>query len=386
MKIGENNKDISEKLFESKLSDEKLHPNYKYIANEKEPYLREVLKEWANGFVDRDKKFVTEFQTTFNSSFWELYLFAVLKQLELKVNLEYDRPDFVIEGENGFCIEATIASNAKGMTPEWDKTYSEEELNEWTVEKVVENATLRLANAFIGKSQKFKNSYQKLEQTKHKPFVIAIAPFDSPYFFYQNLEPIIKVLYGFDRYIAVDWDEYNRDIFDSVFIDEIDKNNGAKVPLGYFTNPSHSHVSAVIFSNAATVSKARALSEDPRITIVSSQRYNDHGTQPTIEHKEKSQYKEDLLDGLVVFHNPFADIPFNVEKFNHNSLGHYNFDVENKEFISNLPHGFLFQRRASVRNTPHFSKNQVKKYREHIIRQLRLGDLVPDVNFPKFHE
>ena len=71
---GENMEDISEKLFVSILSSEKLHPNFKYLAQEKEPCLREVLKEWANGFVDRDKKFVTEFQTTFNSSIWELYL------------------------------------------------------------------------------------------------------------------------------------------------------------------------------------------------------------------------------------------------------------------------------------------------------------------------
>jgi hypothetical protein len=378
--------DISEKLFVTTMSSTKLHPNFKYIAKEKEPYLREVLKGWAQSFIDRDKKFITEFQTTFNSSFWELYLFAVLKKLGLKVNLEFDRPDFVIEGEKGFCIEATIASNAEGTTPEWEKSFSEEEFNEWTVEKVVNNATIRLANAFVSKSQKYLKSYQKLDQTKDRPFVIAIAPFDSPYFFIQNHQPIIRVLYGFDRFIAIDWDGYNRDLFDSVFIEEIDKSNGSKVPLGYFTNPNHSHVSAVIFSNVATASKARVLSNDPRVTIVSYQKYNDYGTQPTIEHKEKSQYKEDLLDGLIVFHNPYADIPFNVEEFYHECIGHYDFDVEKKEFISDIPHGFLYQRQVRVMNAPHFSKNQLKKYRETIIRQLRLGDLVPEVNFPKFHE
>lgn len=39
------------------------------------------------GFEDRDGKFVKEFQTTFNSSFWELYLFACLRDgLSCKVD------------------------------------------------------------------------------------------------------------------------------------------------------------------------------------------------------------------------------------------------------------------------------------------------------------
>lgn len=378
--------DISEKLFVTLVSSTKLHPNFKYIAKENEHYLREVLKGWAQGFKDRDNKFITEFQTTFNSSFWELYLFAVLKNLGLQVNMGFDRPDFVIEGEKGFCIEATIASNAKGATPEWEKTFSEEEFNEWTAEKVVNNATIRLANSFVSKSQKYLNSYQKLDQTKDRPFVIALAPFDSPYFFIQNHQPIIRVLYGFDRFIAIDWDEYNRELFDSIFIEEIDKSNGSKVPLGYFTNPNHSHVSAVIFSNVATASKARVLSNDPRVSIISYQKYNDYGTQSIIEHKEKSQYKEDLLDGLIVFHNPYADIPFNVEEFYHDCVGHYNFDVEKNEFIPDIPHGYLYQRLVRVMNAPHLSKKQLKKFRENVIRQLRLGDLVQKSNFPKVHK
>lgn len=378
--------DVSGKLFSTNLGSEKLHPNFKYILREKEPYLREVLQGWGKGFIDRDKKFVNEFQTTFNSSFWELYLFAVLKDLGLNVNFNFDRPDFVIDGENGFCIEATIASNAKDMTPEWERTYSDEQIEEWKVEKIVENATLRLANAFVNKSNMYLKSYEKLEHVKNKPYVIAIAPFDSPYFFLQNHQPIIRVLYGFDRYIAVDWDEHTRDLLDSVFIDNVQKNNGSTVPLGYFTNPNHSHVSAVIFSNVATVSKARVISKDPRVAVVSYRKYNDFETQPTIGLKEKSQYQEDLLDGLVVFHNPYADIPFNIEEFLDKRIGHYDFDIENKDFISDIPHGLLFQRQIQIYNTSGYSKNQLKKFRESTIRKIRLGELGPKVEYPILHK
>jgi hypothetical protein len=71
--------------------------------------VREVVSGWADGFADRDGKFVEEFQMTYNSSFWELYLFAVLKHLGIKVDFSYEAPDFVAAA-HPFAIEAAIAS------------------------------------------------------------------------------------------------------------------------------------------------------------------------------------------------------------------------------------------------------------------------------------
>ncbi|PEF41607.1 hypothetical protein CON84_00565 [Bacillus sp. AFS094228] len=374
-------KDIKDLLFNKIYPDHKLNPNFRNIADEELPFSRDLLKQWAEGFVDRDHKFVKEFQTTFNSSFWELYLFAVLKELGFIVNFSYDRPDFVVEGDNGFLIEATIASHAKDETPEWQKNYSEDELNEWTKEKIVDNATLRLANAFIGKSRKYTDSYKKLPYVQGKPYIIAIAPFDSPYFFLQNHQAIQGVLYGFDRFIAIDWDHQTRDILDKVFLEEIEKKTGSKVPLGYFTNPEHSHVSAVIFNNAATFSKVRLISEEPRITLVQYRRYNDYGTQSLEGVVEKSVFNEHLLDGIVVYHNPYAEIPFNIEEFLHPVIGHYGFDVEEKEFISDIPHGHLFHRQISVMNIPGATPEQLRQIRVELTKENKLND----TSFPKLH-
>jgi len=52
----------------------KLHKNFLNVIGEPEDYARNVLLNWAEGFIDRDGKFLKEFQTSFNSSFWELYL------------------------------------------------------------------------------------------------------------------------------------------------------------------------------------------------------------------------------------------------------------------------------------------------------------------------
>ena len=62
---------------------------------------RSVIESWAEGFVDRDKKFVKEFQTRFNPCFWELYIFACLKELELAADFAHTSPDFVVA--DGFC-------------------------------------------------------------------------------------------------------------------------------------------------------------------------------------------------------------------------------------------------------------------------------------------
>lgn len=60
-------------LFEDLVPDNEQHPNYKNTKNDQ--YLIYELNKWADKlFVERDgkKKFIKEFQTEFNSCFWEL--------------------------------------------------------------------------------------------------------------------------------------------------------------------------------------------------------------------------------------------------------------------------------------------------------------------------
>jgi len=63
-------------LFESVVPTTRQHPNFQNLLRVANGFTLDVLTDWARGFVDRDGKFVTEFQTTFNSSFWELYASA----------------------------------------------------------------------------------------------------------------------------------------------------------------------------------------------------------------------------------------------------------------------------------------------------------------------
>jgi len=68
-------------LFEGTVPDDQQHPNFRGIKDAAVYHAEHrVLLAWAQAFIDRDHKFVKEFQTSFNSSFWELYIHAVLKE------------------------------------------------------------------------------------------------------------------------------------------------------------------------------------------------------------------------------------------------------------------------------------------------------------------
>ena len=185
-------------LFTPVVPPEALHPNFRSLADKHSAADRAVLAQWADGFKDRDGKFVREFQTTFNSGFWELYIFACCKELGFRVNLALTSPDFVVDNfQNEFCIEAAIASNAIGESAEWERNLKQK--TEPDPERVLDTAVVRLSNAIDAKYKKYQTSYQNLPHVKKRPFILAIGPFEQPYFWAHNDHAIRQVLYAYDR-------------------------------------------------------------------------------------------------------------------------------------------------------------------------------------------
>src|SRR6266852_5824790 len=108
-------------LFMPIVSEELQHPTFRSICGQQNGYNWDVLNEWARSFKDRDGKFVNEFQRTFDTCFWELYDFAVLKHYRLSVDFSHPAPDFLVLDHGGFNVEATVALHAKDATPEYRK-------------------------------------------------------------------------------------------------------------------------------------------------------------------------------------------------------------------------------------------------------------------------
>lgn len=298
-------------LFTPLVPAEALHPNFRRLADKQSAADRAVLAQWADGFEDRDGKFVREFQTTFNSGFWELYLFACCKELDFSVNLAATSPDFVVDNfQNEFCIEAAIASNAIGESAEWERDLTNN--TKPNTERILDTAVIRLSNAIDSKYKKYQSAYKNLPHVKKRPFVLAIGPFEQPYFWAHNDHAIRQVLYAYDR-IGPSGEH--------LFRQSIAKPSGATIKLGVFTSDKMPEISAILFSNTATMSKVHALNQDMEaLTYFSALYFNQHGPQPILRNFSKKDYRESLLDGLYVFHNPHAKwrVPFLY--FNHDDI------------------------------------------------------------------
>ncbi len=327
-------------LFKPIVEDIHQHPNFRNLLRLGNGFTLDVLNDWARGFSDRDEKFVEEFQTTFNYSFWELYLFAVLKMYGMSVDFSKVRPDFCVPGAN-LNIEATIASNAQDAEPEHVrlKKTPPPDLNAFNFQTMI-----RLSNSLIAKHRKYLDSYAELDHVRDKAYVVAVTNFDQPFSFMACQRPIEAVLYGYyvdeKRYIATGGREGRLRGED---LARVFKDNGSPVDLGLFTNPAYKEISAVIFSGCANMGKARALSSDPSRDIVfTALRLNPTSGQPHVIIQPKQQYQENLLDGLRVYHNSFALRPLDPALFRNRSVFQWYFQG-GKEIVEQHEGQLLFR-------------------------------------------
>ncbi|WP_152051810.1 hypothetical protein [Tautonia marina] len=326
--------------------EDRQHPNFRMLTSiELSGPERAVLQGWADGFRDRDGKFAKEFQTTYNSSFWELYLFAAFRELGCDVDQSHSSPDFVLRTPVGEIVaEATIASHAEGYAPEWERPDPEARLDV-NREELITLATIRLANAVTSKHRKYFASYATLPHVAGKPYVICVAPFEQPFFFMQNDLALRRVLYGFDQHIFIDDKGTGaRLVLGVATRDSVTKDNGSQVPLGLFTRPGMEDVSAVIFSNTATFTKVQALaSEGSYPVIFLASRYNAAGIEPHLIRLPRPHYQETLLDGLHVCLNPFATRPLDPGWLLERGAALHTYDPATKEYSGLGPDGFLIQ-------------------------------------------
>jgi len=110
-------------LFTPMIFEKDFHPNFKSILQNSSQDQMKTLIAWSEGFPDRDNKFIKEFQSTFNSSFWELYLYRVFREYQFAFNWDHMSPDFNLsfEGKN-FIVEATTANKGNDeRVNEWEK-------------------------------------------------------------------------------------------------------------------------------------------------------------------------------------------------------------------------------------------------------------------------
>lgn len=332
----------------------------------------EVIRGWADGFLDRDGKFVREFQTTFNSSFWELYLHACFKELGCTVNFSHPTPDFFVDSPYGdFIAEATTANHPQGFRPEWDRDLQLPK--ETSMEELLRLSIIRLSNAIAAKHKKYISKYSKLPHVQNKPFVICVAPFEQPLFYLQDSLAIVQLLYAYGGALV----RLGSQEGEVIVIGEAQKLQVQKSPgvykLGLFTNPNMAEVSAVIFNNRATISKVRALAREGNYPVLFSgsrfvQSEHETGAQRFVTFRP--DYRETVLDGLHILINPFAKNPLDLRMFDDREVAFHTFDSETNSYISEIPDGFLLQRICQSITSEDFSQEFKQSINEQSYQEL----------------
>lgn len=287
------------------------------------PGERQILECWAEGFNDRDGKFVNEFQSTFHSSFFELYLFALLKTQAMTVDLTRSRPDFLVTAPSKMVIEAVTANIKQDGRPEDEREFDDiismfsppwliANFDEQLAESIV-----RYSNALCGKAQKYHKSYSQLQWVEaDAPYVIAMGSFSNINYGREYHYGIIALLFGviFDAKNC----RYKK-------ISSIKKlGTDSSIDINLFAKAEFRHVSAVIFTCTLTLGKLTAMSiseGNPSMNLVTLIRQDYE--EPFFKLQEISMdSKEDLFDGLFVLHNPNATNPLSDSAFAETSAIH----------------------------------------------------------------
>lgn len=375
-------------LFTPRFNEEKLHPYFlRLITEEQYRPVRNVLTEWSEGLELRKGemiKFIDEFQLSFNSSMWELYLNKAFKELGFKIDYSKESPDFCLISKKGQIVnvEAVTTNNARNK----DKTYYESDVvgdsSKLEMKEFLDESTIKLLGSmrdkrklYIGEDSK-KHPYSSHRHVKSNPFVIAVAPFDNHLSFTQNNMAINRVLFGVEPPRQNSYGEFIQDKAKYV-----EKKNGTKLELGLFTNDSYKEISAVIFSTTGMFGKA--IVESQIDAMIRATKYREFSLKKFKANKRKnklglaekslssthqiysfrhlvngiiggsdmhfchvSEWTECHVDGLHIYYNPFAEIPLNKNLFNTLQITQNSFDVKNKQSVQVHHDGCLVSRQV----------------------------------------
>lgn len=300
---------------------------------------REVLRHWAQGFEDRDGKFVQEFQLSFESSFWELYLHAALRSWGLRPDMSIHSPDFVVQRPKHLVMEAAIAAPPAGGPPAFGRGAPPvpEDFSAFNA-----GAVVRLCNSFDAKVRRYRSYYATLPHVQDAPFVIALGAFDRPLAHLAASRPIMAALYGL--YHDEEATAQDADTVTSYNVVSAAKSESVDIPVGLFCTDAYAEVSAVVYSALATWGKVRALADNSEALTWYRTFHPQEGTLlPRVELRRKCDYQEDVMDGLWVLHNPFARHPVPAGMLSHTRVAEVRV-ADDGELKITAPDDFLLVR------------------------------------------
>jgi len=267
-----------------------------------------------------DDNFMADLQTNnFNSRLFELYLLAAFREQDIVVTQPFPSPDFYLE-RNGhsFWVEAVTANPEvpypQGLTP---PVLAPEDRGDRLLGEPAE----RFAKTLRSKLQR---EYEKAPHVVGQPLALAIADYHAPGSMVWSREALPSYLYGFHAQVG----EGPAGKF--AYGTPVSTLRGRHaIPAGLFRDPSMAHLSAVIFTNAATLGKFNRMGflagyRPPGLSMIRDMIIFDR-TPGALEPKTarldvlSDEYAalwpggEAWCQEMEVWHNPVAAVPIDFE-------------------------------------------------------------------------
>ncbi len=304
-------------IFKQVVSDERLHSHFRTLRDtEGHSPAKGIIQETAYAFVDLDGNFIEQFQSGgFNARLWELFMFAYLHEELFAFGEKTSFPDYeCIKGDYPTYIECVTVNPSPGFDIDWSpKSASQIEMLS------ADYLPIKFGSPLF---TKLKRKYWEEPHVKDNPLVFAIHDFhkdDSMVWSGQALGPY---LYGKRWKAILDGHGRLRTVAETI---NTHTWNDKTIPSGFFFQPDAENVSAVLFSNSATISKFNRMGKlagfgNTNIRMIrqgTCYNHDPNATAPLPFSVEviPGKYKESWGQGLDMFHNPRAKHPVDPELF-----------------------------------------------------------------------
>lgn len=301
-------------LFTDVIPESEQHHGYKVLKNE--PHYeaaRNIISEIVNSFVDNDGHYEREFQSAnFQARLWELYLHIYIHNAGLLIENNHPAPDFEVShfGYKLFIEAVTVNPSSNPKRPDLPPPQTHEEIEE----RLNDFMPIKFGSPLYSKLCK---KYWEKEHVKGKPLIIAIHDYHNDNAMTWSRTALSEYLYGVRARI----------VNGEPSVEKIEKHtwNDKEIPSGFFYQDDAENISAVLFSNQATIPKFNRMgkiaglgSEDVKMIrsgfLYNPDPYAMHPI-PFTKDLDDPDYEESWSDGLIMFHNPNARHPVDPNAF-----------------------------------------------------------------------
>lgn len=224
------------------------HEYFKVLATEKRmEAARNLIVEAVYSYVDVDGNYIKEFQSRgFDSRIWELFLYIFLYDAGFEFNQNFNAPDYLVSfyGKQ-FCIEAvTVNSSENPERPDPSPPENDAELKLLCDDYL----PIKFGSSLFSKLQK---KYWEKPQVQGKPLIIAIHDYHMPGSMAWSRNSLVEYLYG--RRVRVQKLNGEKLIKEEKIESHTWK--GKTIPSNFFNTENAENISAVLFTNTATITK-----------------------------------------------------------------------------------------------------------------------------------